>query len=148
MAETAQRKQKRGPKYCCVVGCHNSADNSRERDPPVKLFRFPGRWYEKERRQSWITAVRRVNPDGTLWQPKEHTRICSRHFVGNSKSDVSQDPSYIPTIFPPVYRKKAPDQERAQRHAKQRNVLLQGSWLYFSKQQMALKHLLKSHTQK
>ncbi|KAK8754709.1 hypothetical protein V5799_002578 [Amblyomma americanum] len=116
MAETAQRKQKRGPKYCCVVGCHISADNSRERDPPVKLFRFPGRWYEKERRQSWITAVRRVNLDGTLWQPKEHTRICSRHFVGNSKSDVSQDPSYIPTIFPPVYRKKAPDQERAQRY--------------------------------
>ncbi|XP_077521521.1 uncharacterized protein LOC144132754 isoform X1 [Amblyomma americanum] len=115
MAETAQRKQKRGPKYCCVVGCHNSADNSRERDPPVKLYRFPGRWYEKERRQSWITAVRRVNPHGTLWQPKQHTRICSRHFVGNSKSDVSQDPSYIPTIFPPVYRKKAPDQERAQR---------------------------------
>lgn len=56
------------------------------------------------------------SPDGTLWQPKEHTRICSRHFVGNSKSDVSQDPSYIPTIFPPVYRKKAPDQERAQRY--------------------------------
>ncbi|XP_065286010.1 uncharacterized protein [Dermacentor albipictus] len=115
MAKVAPPKRKRGPKYCCVVGCHNSADNTKERADPVKLYRFPGRSYEKERRQAWITAVRRINPDGTSWLPKEHTRICSTHFVGNCKSDIKQHPSYIPSIFPPVYRKKAPDRNRAQR---------------------------------
>nr|XP_054922729.1 uncharacterized protein LOC129382619 isoform X2 [Dermacentor andersoni] len=115
MAKVAPPKRKRGPKYCCVVDCHNSADNTKERADPVKLYRFPGRSYEKERRQAWITAVRRINPDGTSWFPKEHTRICSTHFVGNCKGDIKQHPSYIPSIFPPVCRKKAPDRNRAQR---------------------------------
>lgn len=115
MTERAPPKRKQGPKYCCVVGCHNSACNTKAHDPPVRFYRFPGRWYDKERRQAWITAVRRINPDGTPWLPKEHTRICSTHFVGNCKSDISQHPSYIPTIFPSIYRKKAPDQEKAQR---------------------------------
>ncbi|KAK8774914.1 hypothetical protein V5799_010555 [Amblyomma americanum] len=119
MAEAALPK--RGPKYCCVVGCHNSAENAKGLEPPVKLYRFPGKWYEKERLQAWINAVRRVSPDGTVWLPKELTRICSRHFVGNCKSDISQHPAYIPTIFPPIYRKKAPDRERAQRWQRRLN---------------------------
>ncbi|XP_077492341.1 uncharacterized protein LOC144103517 [Amblyomma americanum] len=121
MAEAALPKRKRGPKYCCVVGCHNSAENTKGLDPPVKLYRFPGKWYEKERLQAWINAVRRVSPVGTVWLPKEHTRICSRLFVGNCKSDISQHPAYIPTIFPPIYRKKAPDRERAQRWQRRLN---------------------------
>ncbi|XP_037505040.1 uncharacterized protein LOC119381140 [Rhipicephalus sanguineus] len=124
MAEAIPRKGSRGRKYCCVVGCHNSTYNSKARDPPLKLYRFPGKWYEKERRKAWITAVRRINPDGTLWLPKEYTRICSAHFVGNCKSDVSGHPSYIPTIFPPVYRKKEPKRQRAQRWETRLNRLV------------------------
>ncbi|XP_077521951.1 uncharacterized protein LOC144133026 isoform X2 [Amblyomma americanum] len=115
MTEAVPSKQKMGTKYCCVVDCHNSAKNTKGRDPPVRMYGFPGKWYEKERRQAWISAVRRINPDGTKWLPKAHTRICSAHFEGNCKSDISQHSSYIPTIFPPVYRKKARDQKRARR---------------------------------
>ncbi|XP_037498360.1 THAP domain-containing protein 5 [Rhipicephalus sanguineus] len=114
MAKATPQKWKGGIKYCCVVGCYNKTDRNKARDPPVKLYRFPGRWYDKERREAWIAAVRRINPDGTLWVPKEYTRICSTHFVGNCKSDVRGHPSYIPTIFPPVYRKKAPDRQMTQ----------------------------------
>lgn len=55
------------------------------------------------------------SPDGTSWQPSEWTRICSYHFVGNCKSDLSRHPSYIPTVFPPEYGRTAPDEGRAQR---------------------------------
>ncbi|KAH9378551.1 hypothetical protein HPB48_009851 [Haemaphysalis longicornis] len=45
--------------------------------------------------------------DGTgTWKPQPHSRICSRHFVGNKKSDESNSPSYNPSIFPPGYKKK------------------------------------------
>ncbi|XP_037276299.2 uncharacterized protein LOC119169286 [Rhipicephalus microplus] len=114
MAAATPRKR-RGPKYCCVVGCYNTADNIRARGLPIKLYRFPGKSYEKERRETWITAVRRINPDGTPWLPKDHTRICSTHFQGNRKSDIREHPAYIPTIFPSVYRQKARDQQKAQR---------------------------------
>ncbi|XP_077517203.1 uncharacterized protein LOC144128023 isoform X3 [Amblyomma americanum] len=47
--------------------------------------------------------------------PTDVARVCSTHFVGNCISNMSGHPSYIPTIFPPVYKKKAPDRERTQR---------------------------------
>ncbi|XP_077484818.1 uncharacterized protein LOC144094800 isoform X1 [Amblyomma americanum] len=113
MSEAQPRALKRrGDRYCCVVDCHNSKANTKDREPPVKFYRFPGRWYEKERRQAWTAAVRRVNPDGSEWLPTTATRICSDHFVGNCRSEISSHPSYIPTIFPPVYRKKAANQNR------------------------------------
>ncbi|XP_065282697.2 uncharacterized protein [Dermacentor albipictus] len=115
MASATSSARKGGTQYCCVVDCHNSLENTKGRTPPVKFYRFPGKWYEKGRRQAWITAVRRVNADDTPWEPSKSTRICSTHFVGNCKSDLMEHPSYIPTIFPPVYRKKAPDRERAER---------------------------------
>ncbi|KAH6942718.1 hypothetical protein HPB50_009543 [Hyalomma asiaticum] len=103
----ARKATRKGAKYCCVVDCHNSFYNVEGRDPPVKFYRFPGKWYERERRRAWTEAVRRVNPDGTPWQPKENSRICSVHFVGNRKSDILHHPAYVPTIFPPVYHKQA-----------------------------------------
>ncbi|XP_037509960.1 uncharacterized protein LOC119386753 isoform X2 [Rhipicephalus sanguineus] len=100
----SQPAHKAGTQYCCVVQCHNSLENTKDRYPPVKFYRFPGKWYEAERRKAWKAAVRRVNPDNTPWEPNQTSRICSDHFVGNCKSDLSLHPSYIPTIFPPVYQ--------------------------------------------
>ncbi|XP_077500642.1 uncharacterized protein LOC144111279 isoform X2 [Amblyomma americanum] len=56
-----------------------------------------------------------MRPDGTPWMPPKGARVCSTHFVGNCKSNISNHPAYIPTIFPPVYNMKAPDQERTER---------------------------------
>lgn len=116
--EAAKRKPKANAQYCCVVGCHNNSKNAQKKEPPVKFYRFPGKWYQEEQRKAWINAVRRVNPDGTAWQPKEWSRICSNHFVDGCKSDKSDHPSYIPTIFPPEYRKSARDPEKVERGAK------------------------------
>lgn len=116
MSGVVPRRSKSGELYCAVVGCHNSTLNTKGREPPVKFYRFPGRWYEKERRQAWIKAVRRVNPDGSPWTPSDGARVCSTHFVDNRKVDMSEHPAYIPTIFPPIYKTKASDRERAERH--------------------------------
>ncbi|XP_077551084.1 uncharacterized protein LOC144164422 isoform X2 [Haemaphysalis longicornis] len=40
------------------------------------------------------------------WEPKPHSRICSRHFIGNRKSEESCSPSYNPSIFPCVVGKR------------------------------------------
>ncbi|RVE41413.1 hypothetical protein evm_013936 [Chilo suppressalis] len=44
--------------------------------------------------------------DGSPWYPKPDDTICSEHFMGNKKSDEEENPSYAPTIFPEIYRKR------------------------------------------
>ncbi|XP_070383549.1 uncharacterized protein [Dermacentor albipictus] len=103
-----RRKKRRGRRYCCVFDCHNQEGV----DSSVTFYSFPTRSYETERRQRWIQAVRRVEPDGRPWQPNANTRICSRHFFGNAKSNRMSHPSYVPTIFPPAYHHSGPAEHR------------------------------------
>ncbi|BES89739.1 Hypothetical protein NTJ_02546 [Nesidiocoris tenuis] len=86
---------------CCVVGCKTT----KTRNPTVTLHSFPGKPYEKDRRQKWITAVNRLNADGSPWQPSRHSEVCSLHFVGGKVSNIQNHPAYIPSIFPKNYRK-------------------------------------------
>ncbi|XP_075741701.1 uncharacterized protein LOC119178481 isoform X3 [Rhipicephalus microplus] len=60
MRKASRPAHKAGTQYCCVVECHNSLENTKGRYPPVKFYRFPGKWYEAERREAWKAAVRRV----------------------------------------------------------------------------------------
>lgn len=48
--------------------------------------------------------MRRVNEDGTAWQPTKWSRVCSQHFVGGKPSTDPASPSYAPAVFPPAYR--------------------------------------------
>lgn len=43
--------------------------------------------------------------DGSPRTPKPTDTICSDHFIGGKKSAEEASPSYIPTIFPSVYKK-------------------------------------------
>ncbi|CAN8003552.1 unnamed protein product, partial [Ixodes pacificus] len=101
--EVRMAKANRHSQYCCVVGCHNSHSNTKGRDPPVMFYRFPGRPWEKRRREAWIRAVRRVNPDGSPWRPSSNSRVCSDHFLGLRRVDVQRHPDYLPSVFPDVY---------------------------------------------
>lgn len=44
--------------------------------------------------------------NGKLWFPKKYSVICSKHFIGNERSKHPNNPSYIPTIFPEVKKKR------------------------------------------
>lgn len=102
----AETKSTKSRQLCCVVGCTNSYANSSE----IRFYRFPSRRYphQHERRETWIRLVRGERSDGAgAWEPKPHSRICSRHFVGNRKSEESCSPSYNPSIFPLVLGKQA-----------------------------------------
>ncbi|KAK8759703.1 hypothetical protein V5799_002667, partial [Amblyomma americanum] len=85
---------------CCVVGCRSTYTNS----PGTKFYSFPSRPYQLSRRQQWIALIRRQNVNGTNWKPSAHTRICSKHFVGNKKANEQGHPAYHPSIFPTVYK--------------------------------------------
>nr|XP_054933005.1 uncharacterized protein LOC126541927 [Dermacentor andersoni] len=49
-----------------------------------------------------------VSPDGKPWEPAPNTRICSRHFVGNEKSNSASHPVYVPTVFSAAYNRPLP----------------------------------------
>lgn len=51
------------------------------------------------------------SPDGSSWTPKRSDYICSEHFVGNKWSSDPSSPSYVPTIFPAIYRKKVVEEK-------------------------------------
>ena len=46
----------------------------------------------------WLAFVCRQNQDGTPWEPGDGDRVCSMHFLSGSKSDVSTDPDYTPSV--------------------------------------------------
>ncbi|KAH7967031.1 hypothetical protein HPB49_021536 [Dermacentor silvarum] len=70
-------------------------------------------------RSLWTAAVKRLNPDGTAWQPTVHSRICGAHFVTGRPSKFATHPDYVPTIF--TYRKAGSDADvRRHNRASQR----------------------------
>lgn len=45
--------------------------------------------------------------NGDIWEPIRSSLICSSHFVENKCSKDPKSPSFIPTIFPEIYKKKS-----------------------------------------
>ena len=56
------------PSVCAVSGCNSQAGTD-----GLSFFRFPA---DPERRKLWEDFIGRQN-----WKAKDHTRICSRHFI-------------------------------------------------------------------
>jgi hypothetical protein len=111
--EGQKTRIKNNRRICCVVGCNN-----REGTDSLTFYRFPER--NQDQKKKWITAVKRINPDGSPWFPNKSSRICSDHFLGGKKSFAQNDPSYVPTIFPTNHKRESTfqDKERFERAAK------------------------------
>ncbi|XP_075728668.1 uncharacterized protein LOC142769371 isoform X2 [Rhipicephalus microplus] len=85
-AGTSSRTKANKRRYCCVKDCH-----SREGQPGIRLYRFPGQPWEKERRRKWIVAVRRVNEgDGSAWIPSDAARMPAS-LVPSMQEELCQD---------------------------------------------------------
>lgn len=85
------------PHFCTVVGCSSEAGR-KGKGEQIGFYRFPKK--SKDRREQWVSALKRTNEDGSIWTPKEHSRICSLHFVTRKPSRDSSHSDYVPTIFP------------------------------------------------
>ncbi|XP_048514963.1 uncharacterized protein LOC112694884 [Athalia rosae] len=53
---------------------------------------------------TFCVAEDNTRADGSQWVPKPCDCICSDHFIGGKKSEEELSPSYIPTIFPSIYK--------------------------------------------
>ena len=98
-------KKKHNRRICCVVNCSN-----REGTDSLTFYRFPER--NQDQKQKWVSAVKRINPDGSSWCPNISSRICSAHFLGGKKSFAQNDPSYVPTIFPTSHKRESTFQDK------------------------------------
>ncbi|XP_065291762.1 uncharacterized protein [Dermacentor albipictus] len=83
------------PASCVAYGCSNCFSGKGS----ISLFRFPSEKTYPARRAAWVRAVRRVNLDGSAWQPSEYSRICGAHFVTGRPSNFSKHPDYVPSVF-------------------------------------------------
>ncbi len=72
--------------HCYVSGCGSQKGSSHYAIP-----REP-----EDRRQAFIAAIS-VGRDKD-WQPSKYSVICSKHFIGNQKSDDRNAANYIPTL--------------------------------------------------
>ncbi|KAM7290120.1 uncharacterized protein ISCGN_026786 [Ixodes scapularis] len=83
------------PDACSAVGC----SKRRGKENGARFFRFPSSKTHKSQRKKWIAALRRVNPDGTPWQPTRNARICGAHFHTGEPARLSTHPDHVPSIF-------------------------------------------------
>ena len=64
----------------------------------------------------WIDKIRRMNEDGSDWKPNRNTIICGAHFVSKTMSTETNNPDYIPSIFPEHYKNQAKTENDVARH--------------------------------
>ncbi|XP_065293901.1 uncharacterized protein [Dermacentor albipictus] len=91
------------PANCVAFGCRSYYYGKGN----TNFFRFPSARVSADRRSLWTAAVKRLNPDGTPWQPTAHSRICGAHFITGRPSKCATHPDYVPSLF--TYRRAGSD---------------------------------------
>ena len=128
-----------GGKYCSAVGCQNCQNRDGKRG--VKFYRFPK---NEERCKKWIIKVNRLE-NGTLWNPRKHSRLCSEHFIGGAKNDDPSSLSYLPSLFShtsgPNHADMARSERRQRREHDRKNALVECRRLDL-REQLATEHEL------
>eukprot|EP00105_Crassostrea_gigas_P027917 XP_011449409.1 PREDICTED: THAP domain-containing protein 1-like [Crassostrea gigas] len=92
------------PAHCCAYGC-KSRQTAGEN---IKFFRIPK---DEHLRAKWISAIKRDD-----WEPSDHTRICSKHFINGQPCRDPTNPDYVPSVFCHRPIKEGVLQEKVQRH--------------------------------
>lgn len=85
------------PKHCVAYGCTN---HNYMYDKKLSFLIFPDKVKQHERHQKWVQACKRVNADGSKWEPGgKYVYPCSEHFIEGKSNSNPNHPDYIPTIF-------------------------------------------------
>ena len=64
--------------FCCVPTCANSRMKTLSQGKRLSYFAFPT---DKKKKTAWLRRIRRMNHDGSAWQPTKYSRVCSEHFT-------------------------------------------------------------------
>ena len=75
---------------CAVVNCRRSQGKDGPKDG-ISFFNFPKN-RNREQHMLWVKALKRVNRDGSPWEPGAHDVVCSDHFVTGKPSPTRYDP--------------------------------------------------------
>ena len=65
------------PKTCCAVGCSNHSIMLRK----LSFHKFPK---DENKCALWLTALKKNNPDGTVWMPTKNSVLCGAHFISGN----------------------------------------------------------------
>ncbi|XP_076088319.1 uncharacterized protein LOC143058757 [Mytilus galloprovincialis] len=74
---------------CCVINCTS-------RFGQYSFYRVPKKPLEK--RKLWVEAIKREGENGSVWEPSDYERVCSRHFITGQKSNDQENPDYVPSL--------------------------------------------------
>ncbi|XP_062620990.1 uncharacterized protein LOC134282606 [Saccostrea cucullata] len=89
--------ESKGKYWCVVPGCNSDSRKKNKLDKypwmeDVSFEPFPTKRKEPKLRAKWITMIRRPKE----YEPLAHHRVCTKHFVGNCRSENHT----IPELFP------------------------------------------------
>ncbi|XP_062602798.1 THAP domain-containing protein 2-like [Saccostrea cucullata] len=92
------------PAHCCAYGCKNRQIPGSD----IKFYRIPK---DPHLRAKSVSAIKRDD-----WEPNDHSRICSKHFINGQPSRDPINPDFVPTIFSHRPVPESILQEKVQRH--------------------------------
>lgn len=84
---------------CCVPGCYSNT----KRDQELSFHKFPK---DESMKQKWINAIKRKD-----FIPGELNRVCSLHFQGGRKMDLTDVPAIFLLLSQPKSRKPSKEHE-------------------------------------
>ena len=101
-----------GHRNCAVISCPNSGAKLRKWseevcvqhgckrgsegcncETPFKLFPFPTKLQNVEKRERWLKLVNRQGAKAKKWDPDRNARVCSLHFLDGCPTPENPDPT-------------------------------------------------------
>ena len=88
-----KNQYKEGGTTCCIPTCNSNT----KRNPEPSYHKIPN---DKKLRRMWLHWIGRAN-----FKPKNHHRVCSKHFIGGKKTCLHNTPTLVEKLLLPTQAK-------------------------------------------
>ena len=82
-----KNQYKGGGTTCCIPTCNSNT----KRNPELSYYKIPN---DKKLRRMWLHWIGRAN-----FKPKNHHRVCSKHFIGGKKTCLHNTPTLVEKLL-------------------------------------------------